>query len=285
MSIPVALIRFGQYREPLGFIEQGSPSFRFIGKFKLLVIQQLLLYNINVLYSDSDIVIIKNPLEFLSNYTTDDMLFQRDGTICTGFFYARNTMQSRKLLQTALVYTDIYVGDQKSMIHSYITNNITPTLLPQDQFSSGEYFFNHHQFYWDPLSPKTYMFHNNYIRGSVCKKYRMLEMNITREVKHHNNKYITSMVIDGNKESIRNTLNFLVIIGNVLGRTIIIPPVNCTIVKSGICNIANYDRPRCYSDILNKAKYGFREIVNNLLQLIYRATMVKTVLIISFQHI
>ena len=194
---------------------------------------------------------------------TDSIVFQKDGSICTGFFYAQSTPLSIKLFDHALqVINKTQKGDQASMIQTYKDLNLTSVLLPSDVFCSGEVFFSNNQYPWDPISPSIIMIHNNYIRGQLCKQLRMIELGyIKREVKdEESSRYLTAESLPSEPKSLRDQLALLASLANRLNRTVILPPIPCSIGK-GYCTICNHERVGCYADILERMKYGFRESV------------------------
>ena len=72
-------------------------------------------------------------------------------------------------------------GDQHSMMKVYHKHNLKPYLLPNQQFCSGLVFFSSHQYSWDEVSPSIFMMHNNYVRGSICKSWECLNLDIEEE--------------------------------------------------------------------------------------------------------
>ena len=95
---------------------------------------------------------------------TDSIVFQKDGTICTGFFYIKPTQLSINLLDYSLqVINKTKYDDQYGMIEAYKAFNLIPILLPSDLFSNGKIFFASHQYSWDEVSPSLIMMHNNFI--------------------------------------------------------------------------------------------------------------------------
>ena len=256
---------FDQYGsdKPIGFLTQGSKEFSTVSSFKFTVVRYLMSLNVTVLYSDSDIILLHNPFPYLHSMNTDSIVFQKDITICTGFFYMKPTQLSINLLDYSLqVINKTKSGDQKGMIQAYRAFNLTPVLLPPSLFSSGEVFFASHQYSWDEVSPSLIMMHNNYIRGYDCKRLRMIEMGIVkrREEDKESNRYLTAESMPFNKTVIRSQLSLLVSLANQMNRTLIIPPIKCNKGR-GFCTICNHEEARCFSDLLKQLIYGYRESV------------------------
>lgn len=264
--IPVALFTQQQNEKPLDFINQGSSSFYLISLFKFSVIRYLLNNSLNVLYSDSDIILFKNPIPYLQSFKTESIVFQQDTTLCTGFFYAKSNPLSISLFNQALTVINITRGgDQHSMMKVYHQRHLKPILLPSDHFCSGLVFFSSHQYYWDEVSPSIFMMHNNYVRGSICKQLRMFELGYRRrkEKDPEDQLYLTAESLPFEETPLRNHLTLLAQIANRLDRTLIIPPIPCSIGK-GYCTLCNRELDGCFASILQSINRGFRESVINL---------------------
>lgn len=241
------------------FVIQGSEAFTKVSSFKLQVLRYITAMGINALYTDSDVILYKNPFSYISRFEFQYMVFQRDRSICTGFFFIRACKMSLKLLDYAVeCIKQNKTGDQKSMVDSYRYYNITPDLLPESLFSSGKIFFQKYQYSWDLNSSDLYMMHNNYVRGRECKKLRMLELGYLNSTKDSEfTKYITANFLSDNTTILEEQLSALVNIANRLERVLILPPIPCDLGK-GYCTITNI---RCnqWMYLLSKLKYGYRE--------------------------
>ena len=144
----------------------------------------------------------------------------------------------------------------------YHKHNLKPYLLPNQQFCSGLVFFSSHQYSWDEVSPSIFMMHNNYVRGSICKELRMLELGYRRrkEKDSEDHLYLTAESLPFNETDIRIQLTLLAQIANQLDRTLIIPPIPCSIGK-GYCTLCNRELDGCFASILQSINHGFRESV------------------------
>ena len=259
----MALLDHYGYDKPKEFVNQGSKEFSAVSSFKFTVVRYLMSLKVTVLYSDSDIILFHNPFPYLHSMNTDSIVFQKDGTICTGFFYMKPTLLSINLLDYSLqVINKTKNGDQYGMIEAYKAFNLTPILLPSDLFCNGKIFFDSHQYSWDKVSPSLIMMHNNYIRGYDCKRLRMLEMGYVkrREEDKESNRYLTAESMPFNKTVIRSQLSLLVSLANQMNRILIIPPIKCNKGR-GFCTICNHELVSCYSDLLQQLTYGYRESV------------------------
>ena len=194
---------------------------------------------------------------------TDSIVFQKDITLCSGFFYVKPTLLSINLLDYSLqVINKTKRGDQYGMLEAYKAFNLKPTLLPPSLFSSGEVFFASHQYSWDEVSPSLIMMHNNYIRGYNCKRLRMLEMGFVKrkEKDKESDLYLTAESLPLDRKAIRSQLSLLVSLANQMNRILIIPPIKCNKGR-GFCTICNHESASCYSDLLQQLTYGYRESV------------------------
>ena len=241
----------------------SSPLFYHISEFKLLVIRSILQLGIDVLYSDSDVVVYQNPVPVIQAIPFESMVFQKDVTISTGFFYALSSQSSICFLNRSLeLIQNKHMTDQNAFLQLFGETHTQPSILPVSQFQSGEVFFASHQYLWDKVSPSIVMMHNNFILGSVCKDYRMLEMNYTRQRTKdpEDTRYLTAESLPFDTLSLRKELKRLIAIANRLKRVLIVPPVSCSIGK-GFCTIANREFLSCFADVLGEATEGFRESV------------------------
>lgn len=106
-------------------------------KFKAILIH--LEKGEDVLYSDGDIVFIRNPFEYLKqNLGENELLIQNDNKniLCCGFYYIKSNKNTIKFLKPANL--DNYEHDQ-----DYFNKNkdkIKYKLLPLDLFPNGRYF-------------------------------------------------------------------------------------------------------------------------------------------------
>ena len=113
-----------------------------VSAFKLLVVRSILQMGVDVMYSDSDILLYQNPIPVIQSFPFDSMAFQKDISLCAGFFYARPTPLSFDILERSLRYiTKRHMDDQLSMILSFRDKKRNVTILPVSQFQSGDVFF------------------------------------------------------------------------------------------------------------------------------------------------
>lgn len=193
------------------------------------------------------------------------MIFQRDKSLCMGFFFAKPTDTTFRLVEYA--FSICGVCDQKAMISSFHHFKITPQLLPPPLYQSGGFFFSKAQYSWQ-IPQGIYMFHNNYIRGRICKEYRLLELDMGMfDSKQMDQPYLTSVSLPADPDVLEEKLKVFAHFSNLLNRTFIVPPVDCSRRgKHYYCTIANRKKYACYSEILVTFHHGFRESVYSFLK-------------------
>ena len=133
------------------FANQASNEFKRKIRWKLQFILEILQYGYDVLYVDSDVILLKNPLPLLKSYYGYDLIAQEDQkTICTGFFFVPSTEKAIKIIQYAkgLVYEKGY-RDQVAVNTAMKELNGSLLFLSGTQFPSGLEFFTKYQYYWD----------------------------------------------------------------------------------------------------------------------------------------
>ena len=94
---------------PSGFSDFASREFPIINYKKFVTIYSIISTGRNVLYSDADTVLLKDPfphlrrdvdVEFQSD--SDHPELRVDGTPCAGFFYARSTENTKNLMRETM---------------------------------------------------------------------------------------------------------------------------------------------------------------------------------------
>lgn len=108
---------------------------------------------VEVLYMDSDIFLLRNPFPFLSSYHGYDFVAQKDITVCSGFMYFWPTSKSMRMIDVARkIRAKINGGDQLAILKVLENiHDIKYGLLPPTLFMSGETFFDKYQYYWNQI--------------------------------------------------------------------------------------------------------------------------------------
>ena len=242
--------------------------------YKLVIIHTVLQAGYRVLYIDSDVILLRNPLEYLYGLKQMDMIAQQDeGNVCSGFMFINPTEKSLKLFSEA-THDNATEGDNAIIIRLVNKHRLRVKLLPTSLFSSGLEFFHTIQYYWDLKNSPAFTFHNNYVRGGIGKTMRMKEMkmyylDVNQEYSDPSMKYITfESIRPGYHEylkqtdnNVRRQLSLMIKVANQLNRSLIIPPIPCN--KPGVqyCNLCYFHFRYCYKDQLISAALPYKESV------------------------
>lgn len=135
------------------FTDQETPAFKTKLQWKLNIILAALECQVEVLYMDADIFLLRNPFPFLSSYHGYDFVAQKDITVCSGFMYFWPTSKSMRMLYVARkIRAKINGGDQLAILKVLENiHDIKYGLLPPTLFMSGETFFDKYQYYWNQI--------------------------------------------------------------------------------------------------------------------------------------
>ena len=134
------------------FSHYGSKDFNIKQHWKMNLIMACLLLKVKVLYMDSDIYLLRNPLPFFENYHNLDFVAQQDRySICTGFVFFWPTVSSIRMLDVARDIRAIQGKDDQDAINAVVNviKDIHYQFLPSILFMSGDIFFNYYQHSWD----------------------------------------------------------------------------------------------------------------------------------------
>ena len=163
---------------------------------KIEIVYRLLCLGHDVLFTDSDIVFLKDPREFLqNNILRSDILIQDDSAnlessrspamtyLCMGFFYLKSSDKTvdvfkprhwifarlaASLWRMLQPHSKITITDQKHF-NKYIKHRLDIGILPRDLFPNGFYYYNK-----DKIASDCYLIHFNYLVGDEKRK-RMIE--------------------------------------------------------------------------------------------------------------
>jgi singapore isolate B (sub-type 7) whole genome shotgun sequence assembly, scaffold_4 len=239
---------------------------------KLKYIQKLVATGYRVLYMDCDIILFKNPWPVLSSFSEDsfDIVAQRDYTLNSGFMLLFPTETTYNYLGGGVGFMLMNKElDQESLIAVMGRYpSLRLHLLPENQFSNGHVFFQHHQFYWDPITPEQIMMHNNFIVGSDNKYYRWREMNFYNE---DTDMYYSSptrqyLMVDASDERKNNTLYLhqVAVLSRLLNRTFLLPTFACPPeIHVDRCNLCRND-VECFKRFRNLIGGDFRAYVRSV---------------------
>ncbi|ORZ18887.1 nucleotide-diphospho-sugar transferase-domain-containing protein [Absidia repens] len=166
-----------------GFEEYYTQMYRVITHAKTLVVQQLLYLDINVLFSDVDIVWLKPRIReqlymYLDMRSETHVVFQQEGSdqknINSGFYIMRPSEKMKRLLAAT-----IYFGDQNDKLTQqgalnkalgYLNLRLTSSdviLLDVLQWPNGWIYFSNN--WTKSLGIEPYIVHANYLVGEDKK--------------------------------------------------------------------------------------------------------------------
>ncbi|EGG21432.1 WD40 repeat-containing protein [Cavenderia fasciculata] len=174
----------------------GGVGFRAICNEKPLVVLDVLKRGYNVLWTDTDIVWMADPLKYILqldlsfNGLSDLIIQQDDDDVCAGFYYIKSNPKTIKYMETVISFLNPVVDDQIAMRLFLKGNAINlqqhPDTKDKDQikylkldralFPNGTAYFNLKLSHRRNVSP--IIIHNNCIIGHRSKKDRFIDYNL-----------------------------------------------------------------------------------------------------------
>jgi len=146
-----------------------NSGFRNIVKYKWKVIESTHKKYPNLMWVDTDIVFVENPVEILSNH--EEVLFQTDNpgyTICTGFMVFNGTKKCRELIEECASHDS--ADDQIIMNQIALTKyNDYIALLSEDLFPNGNVYYKQGR------KKNAMIIHNNWMVGIENKMNKFKE--------------------------------------------------------------------------------------------------------------
>jgi hypothetical protein len=155
----------------------GTSNFHAITTKKLEVILDNLLKDSEILWIDNDIVLFENTINDLRSKQGTFVMQDDIWSPCTGFFLARNSLFSLKVLRESIRWLannqNPQVNDQHAFTYVYKrTIGATVSLLPREEYPNGEIYFNQKK------TEKAKMVHCNYLSKTSEKVERLKEHNL-----------------------------------------------------------------------------------------------------------
>lgn len=198
---------------PLGHYDYDSSGFNFVSHMKFVAVRSILQQGYNVLFSDVDIVWLKNPTPFFRRDV--DFEFQTDGghddllpedEPCTGFYYMKANMRSISLLEEILDFAaqSNYSKPEQTNMHSIIlrmqelekaiyvtrysqvpvTEKFTFRQLPPLLFPNGKVFRSkEYEERRETAGVPTVIVHANWIVGTDSKRRMLHDYGLWRVIK------------------------------------------------------------------------------------------------------
>lgn len=239
------------YKNELGeFCKWKDRDFGFIRYFKLKIMYKILKDNFNFLYTDSDIVFLKDPIDKLLEWEEDvkhDIYIQNDTlnndsfeNLCSGFLYVKSTndilesfnYKNKSNIKKFLLKEE-YENYDQTYINSYIKYKNTIQILPLDNYSNGKYFTSKNK---EIIKDEIVLVHMNHFIGNdklnQFKKYNLWYIN--KEDEKILKKVIVNHYFDYNTYNLENVYG----IGDY---------IRGCISLYNICKNKNYDFEMDYS--------------------------------------
>ncbi|PIK55252.1 hypothetical protein BSL78_07848 [Apostichopus japonicus] len=179
-----------EFKIALTFLEESttkstrytSDSYIQLVQKRVYYIELLLRHNIDVLYIDSDIVLLEDPFKFMNG--KEDLFIQsetpRKSVVCTGFFYIKANNRTCRLISAwRRALPRDKRGNQRvfNEVLNRFKRQIKVNILPTDRFFSGKIFAASNE-PWSKRSPKPVEIHANFMTGSVKKTQTMKNLGL-----------------------------------------------------------------------------------------------------------
>ena len=160
-----------------------SDDFNVKTSIKIKIITAALMMGFQVMFTDADVVFLRNPIPHLTSYTTADLVIQNDtdSGLNSGFLLVRPTYSGVKLMHRTLdiVMTRMII-DQAALIHVIkkmaYANSLAIVVLDTQQFPCGKvYFEDEKRMFLEDRSKEdvAYIVHNNFLftKVTISNKY------------------------------------------------------------------------------------------------------------------
>ena len=149
---------------------------------KLQVIQENMNKDTEVLWIDNDIVLFQNIIEDVRKYPGKFVMQDDLWGFCTGFFLARSSDYSKRLIQKTIASLSnaksMGINDQHAFNEEYKnmkTFGFPITKLPLDDYPNGDIYFNQNR------KSNAKIVHSNYLFTTAEKVVRFKEHNMWDE--------------------------------------------------------------------------------------------------------
>jgi hypothetical protein len=172
--------------------------------YKFQIIKENLEKGYNVIFTDGDIVFLKNPFEYLKNNILEyDLLFQEDvlpleknnettlatskkdplyysnDEICSGFMYIKCNQKNKTLFDSNFINLNSFICDQLHI--NNVKEHLNYKLLDRNLFPSGYYYYTQKSFRDNDLDTGAFIIHFNYntpwLKTGYMKKYNKWFLN------------------------------------------------------------------------------------------------------------
>lgn len=169
------------HKDPAAY---NTEQFQSITKRKLEVILQNMKMDNEVLWIDNDIVLFENIIQDVRKYPGTFVMQDDLWGMCTGFFLARTSSYSTRLIQASI--DAIAVASNKNTNDQHVFNTeykrmlnrtfgFRISALPQDEYPNGKIYFD------DNNRSRAKMVHSNYVATTAEKVQRFKEFSMWDE--------------------------------------------------------------------------------------------------------
>lgn len=143
---------------------------------KLEVVKRILSGGRDVIFSDADVVFLRNPIPLLQSIDRDFCiqsgetanLTEDHPSVCSGFYSARACSKNIEALDANEVEIEAYEGDQDLIRDRVIRGRLNAKILSLQEFPNG-------RFWRDNMTMQPYIVHFNWILGVEQKRKHMQE--------------------------------------------------------------------------------------------------------------
>ncbi len=146
---------------------------------KLEILQSVLRLGHRILYTDIDIVWLKDPFPFIRDFLSEecDLLIQTEqDMMCSGFLYAKPCRGTIELFDASKEDIHLFPTREDSRVDQPLldrrikkSKNLRYCVFPPDLFPVGHEWYNN----WKILQHKAYIVHFNGVSGKRKKIYKM----------------------------------------------------------------------------------------------------------------
>jgi len=159
-----------EFKEYKNWSFEETSDFRKIVKYKWKIIKENYEKHKNLCFVDTDIVFLKNPLEYIQN--NDKILFQCDrpgSLICSGFMVFNDTDKCRELID---ICGDNTIADDQLLINEIaLSSNFIAHIGIFNQYK----FPNGYIYYQEKIRENPVIVHNNFMVGVDTKIQKFKE--------------------------------------------------------------------------------------------------------------
>lgn len=266
---PLFLLNISEYLN--GYGNFGTDIYYKITNLKTLLVLETLKEGFSVLFTDLDVIILKDPFPYFTCLKCDIHMQMDRVQFNTGFMYIKPTKPSIEFFSE--MWSNFKISKRKSHDQGFFnelleirklkhqSHLIKIKKLPVKYFMCGTYYFNEDNRQFGVPGPEdTVVIHNNYIGSIAAKIYRFKEnflwsLDVDGYYTSTNRKYLTyENSIDFQEENYSNEIQALknaLTIGQLLNRIVILPKFTCCSCDKKRISCSNFSSKCSLLSILN----------------------------------